>query len=103
MPNVACRRFSFLISPSTFSFFGGGGGGRGPPGGAGRMGKVVILKVAALALDGPLESLCRSWTFIFVNLGTEFVVWTRGGRPGCLALPLEVLVGERVLPIMLMT
>ena len=44
------------------------------------MGRVVLLKVAALALDGPLAAL--SGALRVVSFGTEFVVETRGGRPG---------------------
>jgi len=40
------------MSGSRFSFLGGGGGGK-PPEGAGRIGSVVVVKVAALALEGP--------------------------------------------------
>jgi hypothetical protein len=66
---------------SLFSFFGTGGGGKGPPGGAGRMGRVVVLKVAAVALDDPVAAVC-SGALILESLGTELVVDTLGGRPG---------------------
>ena len=61
---------------------GTGGGGRGPAGGAGRMGKDVVLKVAAFALEGPLLPL---WSGAF-TVGTEFVVEVLG-RPGWAAAP----------------
>lgn len=80
-PKVACLRLSFFASRSLPSLFGTGGGGSGPAGGAGRIGKVVLLKVAAFALEGPLLP-AWSGAFIVVSLGTEFVVWFLGGRPG---------------------
>jgi len=73
---VAWRLLSFLAS-SPVSFLGTGGGGNGPAG-AGRIG---ILKVAAVALDDPLGAE-PSGPLRVVSLGTEFVVDTRGGRPG---------------------
>jgi hypothetical protein len=69
-----------LTSISLFSFFGTGGGGKGPPGGAGRIGRDVVLKVAALALDDPLAA-GRSGALSDVSFGTEFVVETLGGSP----------------------
>jgi hypothetical protein len=66
---------------------GTGGGGNGPPGGAGRIG-IAVLKVAALALDGPFATLW-SEPLRVVTLGTELVVDTRGGSPGCAAAPVE--------------
>lgn len=41
----------------------------------------MVLNVAAFALDGPL-ALFGSGPLTVVNLGTELVVATRGGRPG---------------------
>lgn len=73
---MAWRLLSFLAS-SLVSFLGTGGGGKGPAG-AGRIG---ILNVAAVALDDPLGAVV-SGAFRVVSLGTEFVVDTRGGRPG---------------------
>ena len=46
------------MSGSMFSFLGGGGGGGGKaPEGAGRIGSVVVVKVAALALEGPFAPI----------------------------------------------
>lgn len=50
------------------------------------MGRVVVAKVAALALDDPLAAVC-SGVLRVVSLGTEFVVETRGGRPGWYCAP----------------
>jgi hypothetical protein len=63
------------------SFRGTGGGGSGPAGGAGRIGSVVVVKVAALALEGPLEE-AWSGALRVVTLGTELVVVPLGGSPG---------------------
>lgn len=88
-PKVACRLFSLRPpSRSLPSFLGTGGGGKGPAGGAGRIGSVVVLNVAAFALEGPL-ALFVSGPLTVVNLGTELVVATRGGRPGWTAAPEE--------------
>jgi hypothetical protein len=65
------------------------------------MGRVVVLKVAAVALDDPLGALF-SGPFKEVSLGTEFVVDTLGGRPGWKGAPVErpillepFLIGDR--------
>jgi hypothetical protein len=50
------------------------------------MGRVVVAKDAALALDDPLVAAC-SGALRVVSLGTEFVVDTRGGRPGWCCAP----------------
>jgi hypothetical protein len=47
------------------------------------MGRVVVLKVDAVALDGPVGSGALS----VVSLGMEFVVDTLGGRPGWYGAP----------------
>jgi len=77
-----------LLSRSPFSFFGGGGGGKGPAGGAGRIGREVWLKVAAVALDDPLGDFF-SGALSVVSFGTEFVVETLGGRPGWKEAPAD--------------
>lgn len=79
LPNVACRRLSFLTS-SAPSFLGTGGGGKAPLGGAGRIGKVVVENDAAFALDGPFDTC--SGALSVVTFGTELVVETLGGNPG---------------------
>jgi hypothetical protein len=79
LPNVACLRLSLLGSISLLSFFGTGGG-KGPVG-AGRIGRVVELKVGAVALADPPDAAC-SVELIVECFGTEFVVETRVGRPG---------------------
>jgi hypothetical protein len=58
----------------------------------------VVEKVAAPALEGPLEAW--SGAFRVVTLGTELVVDTLGGSPGWKGAPparpmLPFLVGER--------
>lgn len=63
---------------------GTGGGGKGPDGAAGRMGRAVLMKEAALALDGP--PFDPSGAFKVVTLGTELVVALEV-RPGCSAAP----------------
>jgi len=70
-----------LMSRSEGSFFGTGGGGKGPAGGAGRIASVVVVNVAALALDGPFEALWSGAVSV-VNFGTEFVVAFLDPSPG---------------------
>ncbi len=81
LPKVACLRLSLLISGSTFSFRGTGGGGRDPAGGAGRIGRVVVVKPAAFALDDPFDDL---WSDVFrvVTFGIEFAATFLPGSPG---------------------
>lgn len=50
------------------------------------MGRVVVVKVAALALDDPLAAVC-SGALRVVSFGTEFVVETLGGGPGWYGAP----------------
>jgi hypothetical protein len=45
------------------------------------MGSVVVVKIAALALEGPLEE-AWSGAFRVVTFGTELVVVPLGGSPG---------------------
>ncbi len=49
------------------------------------MGKVVVVKLAAFALDGPLTTC--SGALRVVTLGTELVVETLGGSPGWKGAP----------------
>ena len=75
---MAWRLLSFLAS-SPISFRGTGGGGNGPAG-AGRIGMLNVVAVA-VALDDPFGA-DLSGALRVVSLGMEFVVDTRGGRPG---------------------